>query len=105
MELQKTHRQAAGIRVVARVAPFDLKGWDALIPALEGYALAGPVELGEVVVVTAAGALTGALLGGRSGFAIPTWDTVYDASKPPAFSLTMLPGREVRFAFRATPGP
>ena len=40
-------------RVVARVAPFDLKGWDALIPALEGYALAGPVELGEVEVVTA----------------------------------------------------
>ncbi len=40
-------------RVVARVAPFDLKGWDAMIPALEGYALAGPVELGEVVVVTA----------------------------------------------------
>lgn len=40
-------------RIVANVAPFDLKGWDALIPALADYALVGPVEIGEIVVVTA----------------------------------------------------
>jgi uncharacterized protein involved in outer membrane biogenesis len=39
-------------RVTARVAPFDLKGWEELIPALAGYEASGRVDVGQVQLAT-----------------------------------------------------
>jgi len=40
-------------RVDLNAPPFDLKGWDALIPALAGYELSGPVRLENLALMTA----------------------------------------------------
>lgn len=39
-------------RVTARVPPFDIGGWQEMVPALAAYSPSGPVEIGELRIAT-----------------------------------------------------
>lgn len=54
-------RLGARTRVVASVEPFDLRGWDEMVPALAEYGLSGLVRMDELVVLTAPLDLRGAV--------------------------------------------